>query len=487
MDVWFHKVFWYMLFLAYGIFAFAVYGVARVPVYAEESYAQDTQTEVPTEINTVEDTVPLSEDVNFDTPTSITGEDVSSPDVVEIIPPEPIPDTDISLPVTPPIEESVVSDTSTEGDTPEEVPSSTGTETPLEDRASTTEKITEVQIPVPLPEDETYILEADTYGPFALVEQPVFVLHAEQPFLKIREDIDGDTNEGGVIEDMLTTVDNVVDAVVEMVGEVIEVVVDATTAAATFVVDAVTQSEDPTEVLEVPEVPAEDGEASSINDDESIEVTTTPAEEIAVSTDTEIETETVGTPEEVVVPDAPYTVRVLVDGQLCTHTSNLQSETALEVIITPSCMEPGTHQAHIEVEADDTIYVWEGEFVWGGEVVATQPLSTTLVLSLIVSSESGPALWLRESLGNDVLYTFLEARTSAVALPPVGMEGETILWVADAQNALIGFDLLSRTTFSQSLEKRRTDTEIPIHEMWYTVHTDAQTVDLVPVPPEEIL
>ena len=242
MDVRFHKVFWYMLFLAYGIFAFAVYSVARVPVYAEEPYVQDTQTEVSTEINAVEDTVSLSEDVNFDAPISNTGEE-SSPDVVEIIPPEPIPDTDISLPVTPPIEESVVSDTSTEGDTPEEVPSSTGTETPLEDRASTTEKITEVQIPVPLPADESHILTADTYGPFALIEQPVFVLHAEHPFLKIRDDIDGDTNEGGVIEDMLTTVDNVVDAVVEMVGEVIEIVVDATTAAATFVVDAVTQGE----------------------------------------------------------------------------------------------------------------------------------------------------------------------------------------------------------------------------------------------------
>ncbi len=486
MDVWFHKVFWYMLFLAYGIFAFAVYGVASVPVYAEESYVQDTQTEVPTEINTVEDTVPLSEDVNFDAPISITGEDVSSPDVVEIIPPEPVPDTDISLPVTPPIEESVVSDTSTEGDTPEEVPSSTSTETPLEDRASTTEKITEVQIPVPLPADESHILTADTYGPFALIEQPVFVLHAEQPFLKIREDIDGDTNEGSVIEDMLTTVDNVVDAVVEMVGEVIEIVVDATTAAATFVVDTVTQSEEPAEVREVPEVREENGEVPSIRAGESTEVTTTSTEEIAVATDTE--TESLDTfPVEVAVPDAPYTVRVLVDGQLCTHTSNLQSETTLEVTVAPPCMTPGTHQAHIEVEASDTIYVWEGEFVWGGEVIATQTLDTTRALALIVSPLSGAGLWLREIVNGDTLYTFLEVRTGALALPPIGMEGETILWVADAQNALIGFDLLSRTTFSQSLENRRVDTEIPLHEAWYTVHTDAQTVDLVPVPPEKIL
>lgn len=422
--------------------------------------------------------------VTEDTPPS---PDVSLNDNVvpeEVLPPqdtgentllEPVVDTEVPPPVTPSAEEPPVTDMPAEV-IPEEVLHTGVSETILEEYASATEKITEVQIPVPLPEDEAYILEADTYGSFGLIEQPVFILHAEQPFLEAHEETDDDTEEHGVVEDVLSSVDTAVDAVVEIVEEVIEVVVDATTAAATFVTDAVLPAEEVSGVLE------EEGEVLPISNSTNIVTTTT--DEVAVATDTE--TEVIDIPSvEVSMPDAPYTVRVLVDGYLCTHMNNLQNETTLEITIATSCMTPGTHQAHIEVEAEDTIYVWEGEFVWGGEVVAVRTLSTAHALTLIVSPEGSAALWLRESVGSDTLYTFLEARSNTASLPPIGMEGETILWVADAQNTLIGFDMLSRTTFSQSLEKRRADTEISLHETWYTVQADAHTVTFVPVSSEE--
>lgn len=477
-------------FIRTTLFCVCVYIYTSVfPVQAQEVVETENALEIVTgegEVSSPEVTEDISSPPDIPPNDDTVSEEVPSPDIVEIVPLEPVVDTDIPPPDISPPEESMVSDTPVEGGVSEEVPITTEVETFPEENASTTEKITEVEIPIPLPEDESHILTVDAYDPFQLIEQPVFVLHAAQPFLVGPEKADSDDAESGMVEDMLTTVDNVVDAVVEMVGEVIEVVVDATTAAATFVVDAVTQSEESAEVREVPEVPAEDGEVPSILAGESTEVTTTATEEIAVATDTE--TETVDTfPIEVAVPDTPYTVRVLVDGKLCTHTSNLQSDTTLEVTVIPACMTPGTHLAHIEVEAADTIYVWEGEFVWGGEVVAVHTFDATRALMLIVSPEGNAALWLRESGNGDPLYTFLETRTDTVTLPPVGIEGEIILWVADAQNALIGFDMLSHTTFSQSLEKHRTDTEIPIHEMWYTVHTDAQSVDLVPVPLEEIL
>lgn len=379
--------------------------------------------------------------------------------------------------ITAPSEEPVTTDVPEESVAPEAVPDTTDTYPP-EEGTSTIEKITEVSIPVPLPEDEAQMLKADAYGSFELIEQPIFVLEAQGSLLENSKNDNGEEKESSVTQGIFATVQSVVNSVLDAVSDAIGAVVDATTETATFVINAVMPAGETTEAPEASRVPEVGLETQATSTGTEV-----AREEVVDASDTEIKNGdalAVGD-----VPAMPYTVRAFVDGHACTYSSNLLGDTRLAMTIIPSCMTPGTHHAHIEVEVGGVTSVWEGLFVWGGEVIATHTLDATHALVLITSPKGSTALWLRESVSDDTLYTFLEARANATTLPPIGMEGETILWVADAQNALVGYDMLSHTTFSQSLEKRRVDTEIPLHETWYTVHTDAQTVDLVPASQEE--
>ncbi len=185
--------------------------VGTFTVYAEEVPATDIPVAVeatPIEVVESENEPPVIETIETEEPLDNTIPDAIPPDEILSV---PIPQEESpSLPEVPSTESIESSDSSLSEEIIENTPP---LETVSVSEASTTEKITEVPIQIPLPENESRLLSADAYDSFALIEQPVFVLRATKPFLEVQDESDDEDVDDSFVEEVLTTMQDAVDVV----------------------------------------------------------------------------------------------------------------------------------------------------------------------------------------------------------------------------------------------------------------------------------
>lgn len=437
------------LFLYLNIFV--VY--AEEPVQSEET---ETQNSTPaSDSEAVVDSEPVPEPTPADT---IPVEPPLSPEVESID--VPVSEGEEQASTSPDTESA--SDTSSENSTdspqPEDViPALT---------SSTTDEFVDEVVPPTVLEVTGQLtrLEGES-SLFSMSDSLVFTLISDTP-LKKRAHAD-DSKSVSFVADIAQTVGDATTYVVESVADVVGAVIDTIVDAVEVVIHGV----------------------SGLMSDESTVDSETPSEES--TSRSEASTEPVEMDTRTVVEEAPaveesetLAVRTFIDGVLVSSSYVLLDEHTVLVDVRPDTIEPGVHTVRIETSFEGESAVWEGVCTWGGAVVYSKEVGSGVWAIVLEGVTEGTALFLQEYNGTTFTYSLLDSAFTFAQSSSITVFENTLFWLSLSKDVVYGYDILSRTQFSQSLSQTD-ESEVTLHEQPYTISTETAEPQFIPI--EKIL
>jgi hypothetical protein len=310
------------------------------------------------------------------------------------------------------------------------------------------------------------LVEVETNLPFTLVSTTTFSVNEIPEFVFSLEE------EDGFIEETINTVSDtvvalyqesfvevVVDAIVEAVQDVIDFVVpevqgQTLTPQKTEVVETVSTQPTPVEEVLIEQPPQVQEE--QVTESEVLGEIVSEVGEIDVTTSSTATSTATSTGALIVPPALPYAV---VDGVFI-PTEITRTETSLRVRL-EGIFSVGEHAVFIHMLHEDTEVIVPLVFAVEGTVLFSLPLYDTYAVEVIQDYAGYKTLWLTnyasgtvqsfekitegEYLGDGTLYVF---------------EERTLFWSVPSLGILMGYDVVSKSMFSQTMNTTSSQKDI---------------------------
>jgi hypothetical protein len=352
-------------------------------------------------------------------------------------------------PLVPDVVQSQITDVSPE--TSEGVSESVTEDTVSEISATTTESIEEVTPPLVI-DAALPLTRTDGESSLFTMDTPlVFTLTSDIPLQTIHED-EKEQSESFIDEIVEVVSDvgsTVVDAVAAVVDTLAEVVVEVMADAREFVGDTPYDARDESETLTV--------EATSTDMISQEGVDDVVVGEIVEEMDTQSES-------------SELQVTAFIDGVPVSSSYTLHDMYTVVADVRPDTIEPGVHIIRIEILFDGKRFAWEGVCTWGGTVVYSKEVESGVWAIVLEQVEGGTALFLQEYNGTTFTYSSLDTSFTFAQASSIAVFENTLFWLSTGKDVLHGYDILSRTQFSQSLSQTDTS-EVILHETVFRIST----------------
>lgn len=381
--------------------------------------------------------------------------------VPEIIPEEvsPVPESINGVPTETPVdtEVPVVSELpdgppaqiDSSGDTTMETTESSGDDISAPtDSETDVEYETEAVTPIAdeLTQDGSFIMlhsMSEGTTTFALSDQISFTLTSDTPFHERKKE---PSQDGGAsfVETVAEVTESFITEVVEMAHEVIETISEVVVTVAEEIglsadgeQDAVTASTE-----------------ASVMEDESV------SEGVPVTSE--------DTSAKLAVEELDTQARI--DGVPTAVSVSFVDDYSVVVTFDTSKIEPGVHTVHIAFTIAGTTFMWEGTCLWGGTIVYSREVGSGVWAIVLEDREGSSGLFIQEYDGSVFTYTILDDSFVFAQALNITVFENTLFWLSLGKDVLHGYDFLSRTQFSQSLDSAG-ETQIVLHEQIYRTST----------------
>lgn len=286
--------------------------------------------------------------------------------------------------------------------------------------------------------------------------------------------------EEGFAEEVFT---NVVSAVQEIYeGSFVETIVESITNAVDVVVDFVIP-EVQGQVIEEP-IPADIDSEVTVPLIETLrteEVVDEPQETLASST---LDVEEIVTPAP--LPATSSESFAVVDGVRTSLNILNTSEGQFTVELEAGVYTLGLHSLELHIFFEQEMYVGYYTFTIEGSVVETLVLTSDLIAVVIADTSLAQTLWLQKRLSSStVSWEKIADETSMAQNPILTFVEDVLFWTTQEKDALIGFDINSNSTFSQTLNtNNNAENTIEVDSGTYDITSDIDSlqVEFIPEP-----
>lgn len=334
------------------------------------------------------------------------------------------------------------------------------------------------------------LIDEDMY--FAATEAVSFTLKSEDPFLL---DI-VPTDEPSFVDVMLTSTTEFVEDVVSSIGEVVVSVGDAVEAVTDTVLSWFTNEEESTsdisevetiepdspsvettegtpvvsgdsvESLQVPtsqteqETLAEESLSGESHDTETTSVVVDAHGESPIITATEsvsspmattdvLSSATVTAP--VVVSPFASTTYIYIAGTRIPGVVTVLNDHEVSITLAHEYILPGVHAVEVYVFVGNTWYHWQGDVTFAGDMLYGQHISDT-IMGYILRHDEKQDIWFRIREDEHTSYLYGASTQATGSTTIFTFFNNTIFWLSDDGQGIIGFDMLARTMFSNTLQ-----------------------------------
>jgi hypothetical protein len=290
------------------------------------------------------------------------------------------------------------------------------------------------------------------------------------------------------IESMISVVTNTVSDVYE--GSFVEAIVEAVGDTVSSVVDFFIPTAEGQEVL-----------FDTLREDAvSVEPVTSPVEQpvaaatvAQVASSTEIESATSSriyiVQEDAVVSATTSTTTAqisfaIVDGiRHPVYVTYTEDETFV-VDMQSTVFTVGVHTLELHLLFKEKMYVAYYTFSVDGTVISTRLLKEGVSVVVVADTDTSQTLWLVEQ-GDTGAYSFqkIADETTMSQNPVLEFNDDTLFWTSPTQETLIGFDIVSRVPFSQTLNLKSRDQNILKLQLGsYDVSVSPEDIDVIHLP-----
>jgi hypothetical protein len=144
----------------------------------------------------------------------------------------------------------------------------------------------------------------------------------------------------------------------------------------------------------------------------------------------------------------------------------------------------GVHTLQLPVLFQEKMYVAYYTFSVDGTVLSTRPLKEGIFAVVIADADAFQTLWLIEQSERGVQSIQKIADETTMSQNPVlEFNDDTLFWTSPTKETLIGFDIVSRTSFSQTLNlKSRDENILKLQLGSYDVSVSPEDIDVTHRP-----
>jgi len=154
--------------------------------------------------------------------------------------------------------------------------------------------------------------------------------------------------------------------------------------------------------------------------------------------------------------------------------------------IEDSVFSVGAHTLELHILFEESVHVAYYAFTVEGTVLTVLPLTQTLSAVLVAADSEYQTLWLQQNASGTVhSYELLADEASMARDSILDFSEGIVFWTTTDTASLVGFDLASKSTFSQTLNiKKRQENILELQTGKYDVQLEGSSIGLELVPEE---
>ncbi len=260
-------------------------------------------------------------------------------------------------------------------------------------------------------------------------------------------------------------VETIVDAVVDTVDSVVDLIIP--TAEGQEVVPDTLQEVEPTDTKSETDVSTSSVETG---------IATSTADTVNLAKD-EASTTSIAT-------TTPMAAFVIIDTVRYTVSVTYTEEGVFVVDLVNAVFGVGVHTLELHIPFKGELHVAYYTFSVDGTVVSMRVLQEGITVLVVADQFGIQTLWLERLQENGVRsFQQIADETTMAQNPVLEFKDNTLFWTTPLKEALIGFDVVSNSSFSQTLNLRASEkNSIELHNGTYDVSVTPEDIDVTFIP-----